>query len=202
MNAWDYNFWGSPVGLAFQASNTAAADGNGVFAFRDSAILGFQNSVFFTPTSMTSSNPALLNSSFDGVSGSNLLGIASYWLWSFQSGVGYADWIQLDDPGTPSELEAGYGFTMKGVNGLDTRDIFGDGVVNNNNDPNNIASHSPCTQSLDTSCSGKEACTHPYELVRYTNFSAFSKTFCSAKLHDIYSRAKIACWEVIYRLCA
>lgn len=128
VNRFDYNFWGSPVGLAFQSAGTAALDGNGVFAFKDTALEGFQSAVFFTPTTLTQANPALLNPTFDGSSGPNMLSIAHYWLWSFRSGADYADWFHLDNLNT---LEAGYGFTMKGVDGLDTTIVQADGVMNN-----------------------------------------------------------------------
>lgn len=131
-SAWNYNYWASPVGLAFASAGTAAPDGNGVFAFRDSALLGYENSVFFVPTSLTNSSTALLNPTFDGVSGPNELRIAYYWIWSFQSGENYSNWNPIQDLNT---LDAGYGFTMKGTNGSDPTDIYGDGVVNNDNNP-------------------------------------------------------------------
>ncbi len=130
VNRWDYNFWGSPVGLAFNGSGSAAADGNSVFAMRPIGG-GFTdtNQVIFNPENLVGSNPALLGGDFDGSVGPTApLVIATYWLWSFQSGVDFGDWIHIDDTGT---LEAGYGFSMKGVNGFDPTDIHGDGVLNN-----------------------------------------------------------------------
>ena len=130
VNRWDYNFWGSPVGLAFNGSGAAAPDGNGVFAMRPIGG-GFTdtNQVIFNPENLTGSNPALLVGGFDGSVGPAApLEIATYWLWSFQSGEDYADWFHIDDTGT---VPAGFGFTMKGVNGTDPTDIFGDGVMNN-----------------------------------------------------------------------
>ena len=58
----------------------------------------------------------------------SFLSISSYWLWSFRSGADYADWFHIAQTG---DLEAGYGFTMKGINGTDTTDA-GDGRPNNN----------------------------------------------------------------------
>lgn len=127
VNAWDYNAWGSPVGLSFQATGTAAADGNSVFSFQPAT--GFTNQVLFFPTTLTSSQQALINNTgFNGQAMNGFLSVASYWLWTFQSGVDYADWVQIGDFGT---LPAGQGFTMKGVNGADNTDA-GDGRPNNN----------------------------------------------------------------------
>lgn len=136
VNRWDYNFWGSPVGLAFNGSGGAAADGNSVFSMRPIGG-GFTdtNQVIFNPENIIGSNPALLAGGFDGsVGDSDPLRIATHWLWTFRSGVNYAEWFHLDNVNT---LEAGYGFTMKGVNGSDDTDIYGDGVVNNDNNLTN-----------------------------------------------------------------
>jgi len=130
VNRWDYNFWGSPVGLSFDGSGSAAPDGNSVFSMRPIGV-GFTdtNQVIFNPANLVGSNPALLVGGFDGNVGPMTgLQIATYWLFSFQSGLDFSEWIHIDDTGT---LEAGLGFTMKGVNGTDNTDIFGDGVLNN-----------------------------------------------------------------------
>lgn len=135
-NAWDYNFWGSPVGLSFDGSGNAATDGNSIFAMRPIGAAGFMdtNQILFYPTSLTESQPALLDTGFDSTTGTTAqLRLATHWLWSFQSGIDYADWIHIDNTGT---LAAGFGFTMKGVNGVDMRD-GGDGVPNNDGDLTN-----------------------------------------------------------------
>lgn len=132
VNAWDYNFWASPVGLSFNGVNSASPDGNSIFASQESSLSGFTSTVLFYPTSLTESQLPILIGGFDSTTGTNApLNFATYWLWSFQSGVNagvdYADWIHIDDTGS---LAAGLGFTMKGVNGTDTTDA-GDGVINN-----------------------------------------------------------------------
>ncbi len=134
VNLWDYNFWASPVGLSFDGPGTAAPNGNSVFASRDTALNGFTSTVLFNPVNLVESNNLLLDPGFDSTTGTTQpFRFATYWLWYFESGVGYADWIQLDDIGT---LPAGFGFSMKGVNGLDTTDA-GDGVMNNDGDLTN-----------------------------------------------------------------
>ncbi len=133
VNQFDYNLWTSPVGLSHVSSGAVAADGNGEFAFQPSFVSGgvsIPQQVFYVPVgpnAETTSNPALIGVGFDGSTMPNMLNIASYWLWSFQSGDGYADWIHITNTGS---LDAGYGFTMKGVSGTDTT-AANDGVPNN-----------------------------------------------------------------------
>ena len=119
VNNFDYNVWGSPVGISRNGANSPAPDGNGVFSFKDGSS-GFIESVFFLPTSVTISNPALGISGFDGVVSPNTLQIANYWLWSYKSGTNYGAWDHITNTG---ELDAGYGFTMKGVSGTDATEI-------------------------------------------------------------------------------
>ncbi len=131
-NAWDYNFWASPVGLAQSSPGVAAADGNGVFAFQAAP----DRNVFYTPTTNVNSNRALISPTLNGASGTGFLSIAPFWIHSFNSGAGYANWNPIQDTGT---LEAGFGFSMKGVNGTDMTDP-GEGSVNNDGVLNNRTS--------------------------------------------------------------
>ncbi len=130
VNAWDYNVWTSPVGISYDANGIVEIPGNGRFAFKDptNTFPPRQQQVFYVPTDIKNSNLAIAVGGFDGTTtnGGNLH-IASYWLWTFRSGVDYADWFHIAQTG---ELEAGYAFTMKGINGIDTIDA-GDGVINN-----------------------------------------------------------------------
>ena len=120
----DYNFWGSPVGIARSGTNTAVGDGNGKFAFRNSA---FEN-VFFLPQTVRNSNPAFPIVGFDSNLNAGGLNIASFWIYSFKSSTGYAAWEIISNIG---ELDAGYGFTMKGVTGNDPTLISTETGVNN-----------------------------------------------------------------------
>ncbi len=130
VNAWDYNAWTSPVGIPTEIGGAIMPDGNARFAFKP--ITG--RVVFFAPVSLTQANTVFgsggYNGTTTGTDGANnsMLNIASYWLWSYRSGTGYANWFHIAEAG---ELEAGYGFTMKGINGTDTTDA-GDGRPNNN----------------------------------------------------------------------
>ena len=130
VNQFDYNLWASPVGLSeTDASRTAPAPGNSDFAFRPQTA-GYEDQIFYTPTSVTQSNPAFATGSYNGTSNDNFLNIASYWLWAYKSGTGYADFVHISNV---NNLEAGYGFTMKGVSGTDTND-GGESTPNNNGD--------------------------------------------------------------------
>lgn len=130
VNQFDYNYWGSPVGLSFNGTGGGAPNGNSNFSMRPvNAGFADTNQILFYPTSLTNSNPALLAGGFDSsVVTGGPLNLATYWLWSFQSGADYANWTHIDDTGT---LPAGFGFTMKGVGGTDTTDAEGNGVANN-----------------------------------------------------------------------
>ena len=130
VNQFDYNYWASPVGLSFNGFGGAAPDGNSIFSMRPVGG-GFAdtNQVLFYPTSLVDSNPALLDPSFDSsVATGGPLNLATFWLWTFESGEDYADWIHIDDLNT---IPAGQGFTMKGVGGTDTTDAEGNGIMNN-----------------------------------------------------------------------
>ena len=118
VNNFDYNVWGSPVGLSRVEggggfTEAARAEGNGPFAFKSTNSAA---QVLFKPTTVTLSNPAFPIAGYDSNQNSGSLNIASYWIWSFQSGEGYGDWIHISNTQT---LEAGYGFTMKGVTAND-----------------------------------------------------------------------------------
>ena len=70
------------------------------------------------PTTSTSSTPVTITStSYNGVSNTGTLTIASYWIWRFLSSNGYFQWVQS---AALSNISAGQGFTMKGVSGTDT----------------------------------------------------------------------------------
>lgn len=128
VNNFDYNIWASPVGLTeADAAMTATSPGNRDFAFRPQTA-GYIDNILWTPTTVTLSNEAVAVTGFDGNSSLNNLNIASYWLWTFKSGTNYAEFIHLSNI---NSLEAGYGFTMKGVSGTDTNS-GGETTPNNN----------------------------------------------------------------------
>ncbi|WP_396147185.1 T9SS type A sorting domain-containing protein [Flavobacterium sp.] len=102
VNNFAYNYWCSPVG------NASAASGNEDFGI----------TMLNVPTTSTSSSPVTItSSSYNGVSNTGTLTIASYWIWRFLSSNGYFQWVQS---AALSNISAGQGFTMKGVSGTDT----------------------------------------------------------------------------------
>ncbi|MFZ0489852.1 MAG: T9SS type A sorting domain-containing protein [Salegentibacter sp.] len=103
-NAYDYNYWSLPV--ADNLSN------NNQFG-----------SVFFEPLDVTKSIPAKMISGLDGTA--NPLSISRKWLYKF-SGKQYNDWQYIGDS---FDVLPGEGFTMKGVNGINSIAIFG--ILNN-----------------------------------------------------------------------
>jgi hypothetical protein len=79
------------------------------------------------PTSNIASIPAIISASFNGVSNSGSLAIASYWIWRFLSSTNYSQWVHSQ---ANTDIQAGEGFTMKGTSGTDATNV-GEPVVNN-----------------------------------------------------------------------
>ncbi len=110
---YEFNYWCSPVGT------TASTAVNNPFGI---TLLG-------RPVTVTATSPAIIlpNNQYDGVS--NPLSIAPYWINTFKTSGSYNQWNPV---GSDSEIEPGYGFTMKGVTGTDTTVADpADGVQNN-----------------------------------------------------------------------
>ena len=103
--AYDYNYWASPVGNS--------ADKNGLFGI----------SLFYQPQTLTVSTAASHTSALNGTS--NPMKISDRWIYTF-SGIDYYGWHFV---GAETTIPAGYGFSMKGVEGTDATLV--DGQVNN-----------------------------------------------------------------------
>jgi hypothetical protein len=112
-NNYAYNYWCSPVG------NSSTTSGNEDFGITQLSV----------PTTNVSSTPAsiLAMNNYDGVSSNGSLAIAPYWIWKYQSGTTFPEWIQA---GSNAIISAGQGFTMKGTSGTDATNI-GEIAVNN-----------------------------------------------------------------------
>ena len=94
-----YNYWCSPVGNV--NANTV---GNRTF---------IPNTNFYDVVDLTNSNLAgYTTSNYNGTSAP--LNIEQYWLWKYNPGTAYSEW---DYVGQSGFVDAGYGFTMKGVIG-------------------------------------------------------------------------------------
>ncbi|WP_424493414.1 T9SS type A sorting domain-containing protein [Salinimicrobium sp. GXAS 041] len=100
-NAYDYNYWSSPVGNDFLS--------NGLFGI----------SMLFAPESETKSSQAISVNTLDGTA--HPLKISSQWLFVY-TGTSYTDWQHV---GNQTIIQAGHGFTMKGVNGKDPTVVNG-----------------------------------------------------------------------------
>lgn len=94
-----YNYWSSPVGVTNTTSNN--------------------NSYSIPNILKDGTNPAspqtinFITNSYNGTSGSPI-GIADYWIWKYSNQSGsYSQWQHVRSTGT---IQAGEGFTMKGVN--------------------------------------------------------------------------------------
>lgn len=109
-NQYKYNYWCSPVG------GHAAASGNS----------GFGITQLHRPTGLLTSSAAEISELGDYDGTSDPLKIAQYWIWKFQAGTEYAEWIPVFDA---SDIQAGEGFTMKGVEGVDPLEVMS--VANN-----------------------------------------------------------------------
>lgn len=104
-NAFDYNYWSSPVS-------------NGVYGNGDFGI-----GLLYFPIGPTTSMPANITNSFDGIA--SPLSISDRWIYTF-SGTSYSDWKAIF---SEISIPAGIGFSMKGVNGTDLTTV--DGRANN-----------------------------------------------------------------------
>lgn len=95
-NAYDYNYWASPIGKE--------AEGNGHFGIN----------MLYAPVNRTKSDKAKNTLNLTGTA--TPLQISSRWIYTF-SGINYEDWNYI---GNKTEIPAGKGFSMKGVSGIDT----------------------------------------------------------------------------------
>ncbi|WP_156879179.1 T9SS type A sorting domain-containing protein [Salinimicrobium xinjiangense] len=102
-NAYDYNYWGSPV-ISPEKGHFGVA-------------------LLHSPVSILQSAPAQLSPSLNGKA--NPLTISTRWIYTF-TGNGYANWNFVGDG---IVIPPGYGFTMKGTDGIDP--TFVDGRANN-----------------------------------------------------------------------
>ncbi|MFS4481687.1 T9SS type A sorting domain-containing protein [Hyunsoonleella sp. 2307UL5-6] len=95
---YEYNFWCSPVGVSNTSFNTNVDfDGTNIHDPDDEVDL----------TNVTSTPYGFINNSYDGTATQ----LASYWIFTFISGGGYADWnLELNT----GNISTGYGFTLKG----------------------------------------------------------------------------------------
>ncbi|RDK83479.1 T9SS type A sorting domain-containing protein [Marinirhabdus gelatinilytica] len=101
-DAWDYTFYGSPVGDIF--TNPAAAPGN----------INFGAESLFAVETITASNQASLTGSYEGFTNSsaNTVSISHRWLYTKGSGH-QSPWNRMYGA---NAAPAGQGFIMKGVN--------------------------------------------------------------------------------------
>lgn len=94
-NAYDYDYWAAPVGNS--------VDKNGFFGI----------SMLYAPKTETNSVPAQNSSALNGTA--DPLNISSHWIYTY-SGYDYFSWHFI---GNTTAIPAGYGFSMKGVDGKD-----------------------------------------------------------------------------------
>lgn len=104
-NAYDYNYWSAPVSDASTVN----------------ALFGIE--LLYTPVTQTKSLQALKTSALDGMA--DPLTISAQWIYMY-SGTRYSNWKGVFGE---TIIPAGWGFSMKGVNGKDLRLI--DGRPNN-----------------------------------------------------------------------
>ncbi|WP_304138655.1 T9SS type A sorting domain-containing protein [Mesonia mobilis] len=113
--AYDYNYWSSPV----SNQGSGSIDGNRQFSVASLS----------APLTTLTSNPVTMTTANNGFSANGgILNIARYWIWKYVStgSNDYADWVHVQESQT---INAGEGFTMKGVNGSDNTEV--NGVLNN-----------------------------------------------------------------------
>ncbi|WP_313804351.1 T9SS type A sorting domain-containing protein [Flavobacterium sp.] len=109
-NNFGYNYWCSPVGMPL------AAAGNNTFGIgqlkRPNGVMGFGGQSII--------------SSYDGSATNATLAISNKWIYKYITSNIYANWVYV---GSANTINAGEGFTMKGVSGSDNTTILG--VQNN-----------------------------------------------------------------------
>ncbi len=98
-NAYDYNYWASPVGNE--------APGNGLFGI----------GMLHAPEDQIISKRALNTGQLNGLA--SPFTISNRWIHTY-AGTGYSDWNFI---GHDTAIPAGYGFSMKGVSGTDLTQV-------------------------------------------------------------------------------
>lgn len=96
-DAFDYNYWCSPVGNVLAA--TAVNNPFGIAQLKDI-------------TGLTTANNPVLTTGLNGVA--SPLTISNRWIYKFITSNAYANWVYV---GSANTINAGEGFTMKGTNG-------------------------------------------------------------------------------------
>lgn len=103
VNNYAYNVWCSPIGKIPTLATTFPNENFGIGSL-------------YRPTSNTASTVASNTLGYDGTTSDTSLDISSRWIYTFRSGINYADWQLI---GTANALAPGEGFTMKGTSGTD-----------------------------------------------------------------------------------
>jgi len=112
-NNYGYNYWCSPVGL------TTSPTGNGQFSL---------NPIINRPADVTTSVLPSYTTGVNGTAALSSLTISTYWIYQFAVSDNYANWLYKGQTGT---IDAGLGFTMKGVSGDDENPSVGEATFNN-----------------------------------------------------------------------
>lgn len=99
VNKYNYNYWSSPVGPinATTNNNNYTVDGE----FKDGSTTTPQNINWVGGVDGSATSP---------------ISIARYWLYKFENGLEYPDWIHFNET---DEIRPSQGFTLKGIGGVD-----------------------------------------------------------------------------------
>jgi hypothetical protein len=120
VNNFAYNVWCSPIGTIPALATTFPNTNFGITSL-------------FRPTTNIASTVATNTTGLDGTTSATTLDISSRWIYTFRSGINYADWISI---GAATTLAPGEGFTMKGTSGTDTANTVAIGEIAANNPGN------------------------------------------------------------------
>ena len=109
---WAYNYWCSPVGNVFQTDGITPLDNSVNNPFK--ALNQFYDFTGDPDPDLNpiTSTPASFITAYDGIS--SPLQISSRWIYTYDPGTVYSEWDFESDIG---DVDAGYGFTMKGTQG-------------------------------------------------------------------------------------
>lgn len=105
INKYNYNYWSSPVGPINSTSNNNSYTVNGVF--KDGSAITPQNINWVSGYNGSQTTP---------------ISLARYWLYKFQNGTEYADWIHFDE--ITDGIFPAQGFIVKGDGAVDPTNVI------------------------------------------------------------------------------
>jgi hypothetical protein len=105
----NYNYWSSPVGLIGEANNSNYSVAE---VFKQG--LAIKEGSYNTFVNTTNQDIHWIGG-YDGKIDGGQIFLARYWLWKFENGKAYSNWVKIDEY---SAIRPSQGFTVKGANAV------------------------------------------------------------------------------------